>query len=247
MANSKNVTATKGRLSEVIDEVVNKSANPRIEEKITKVADQLIAHTGVVTKVYPYIDKVEVDLDSKNKKILCKTLHRYGGDLLDLYTPLAEKRIFCDKLKEPCYIPRLKLHCVVLSINDKDSKEHLILGYYQNDDIEGLSIPKPGNMKLASTNDINQFWISFGRNGLDLRLPSDLSSKVGGLSENMEDRDYDNDSLYSKKEVDAMFKEYETKLKTYEDRIKALEESLNPTDNTEDTEGSENNNSEGGS
>ncbi len=242
--NSKNITATSGRLNEVMKTTVDKYLGTSgVEEKIIKAVDKASVRTGVVTKIYPYLDKVEVKLDTNKKKVLCKNLHKFGGDLLDLYTPLAESKTFCDKLKEPCIIPRLKLHCAVLSIHDADSKEELLLGYYQNEELIGLVPAEPGNIKIASVNDINQYWIKFGRNGLDLRLPSKTTGKVGGLKENMTEIDYDNSNLYSKKEVDAMFKEYETKLKNYEDRIKTLEEAIS---NSEDTNTGENTTTAGG-
>lgn len=229
---SKSITATKGRLDEVMDNAVNKSIKSYgIEQKIKSAVDKASVRTGVVTKVYQYLDKVEVKLDSTGKKVLCKNLHKYSGDMIDLYTPLEESRKFCNKLKEPCIIPRFKLHCAVLSIHDKDSNEHLLLGYYQNEELVGLNPAKPGNIKLTSLTDTNQFWIKFGREGLDLRLPSKTTGKVGGLDENMEDIDYDNKNLYSKAELDKIFE-------GYEERIKALEETIAGSNNNQQDDGS---------
>lgn len=230
MVDSNKITATDGRMRTVFDTVVNSSIkNYGVEEKIKEAVDKTSVRTGVVTKFYPYLDKFEVKLDKNNKKVLCKRLHIFGGDLLDLYTPLGESKKFNQKLKEPYYVPRYKLHCVILNINDEDSNEHLILGFYSNKEIVGINPARPGNLKLVYLNDLNLFWIKFGRDGLDLRLPSNTKIKVGGLDENMRDVNYAKyDDVYSKEEMDVI-------INKYEERIKKLEEIIeNNVDETVD-------------
>ena len=207
-----------------------------ITQTIQKTEEKLSLKTGVVTKYYPYLDKAEVKLDQNKKKVLCKILHKYGGDILDLYTPLAESKTLCNKLKEPCIIPRSRLHVVVLNISDADSKEHLLLGYYQNKELVGLNPAQPGNLKLTYSNDLNQFWIKFGRDGLDLRLPSRAKTKVGKLNPDMKVVEYTaTDSVYTKEQIDNLIKGYETRIKRLEDII---EENNLTTTNTADDGGS---------
>ncbi len=221
MGDSKNITATEGRLKSNFSSAVNTLVNlDGIQRSITKVQDKTSLRTGTVTKYYPYLDKAEVKLDSTKKTVLCKILHKYGGELLDLYTPVADRKEFCDKLKEPCYIPRAKLHCVVVNLHDADSDEHLLLGYYQNEEFIGLNPAKPGNIKLCTREATNQYWIKFGFDGLDLRVNSTPTVKVGERDENMDTVDYaSSEETYTKSEVDKL-------LSAYEERIARLEELL---------------------
>lgn len=239
--NSKNITATEGRLLSSFGSLTNSVVDTQeITQTIQKTEEKLSLKTGVVTKYYPHLDKAEVKLDQNKKKVVCKILHKYGGDIIDLYTPLAETRTYCTKLKEPCVIPRSKLHVVVLNISDADSKEHLLLGYYQNNELVGLNPAQPGNLKLTSVNDINQFWIKFGRDGLDLRLPSRAKTKVGTLNQNMKVVEYTaTDSVYTKEQLDVIIKDYETRIKRLEEII---EQNHLTTTNTAD-----NNTGNGGS
>ena len=203
---SKNITATNARLNAILGGIVDKKIDNRNFEKVIdkKIEDSKIK-TGVITKYYPYKDKAEVKLDKTGKTVLCKILHRYGGDMIDFYTPLAFEESFCDKLKEPCVIPKAQNNVCVLEVDDADSKEHLILGYYQNKDIVGIDPAKSGNLKITSISEPNVFWIEFGRNGLDLRLPNRPTEKVGNVEENMKAV-----TTYTKEEVDELIKNIKT-------------------------------------
>ena len=135
MANAKDITVTEGRAKKAVDSIVTELTMPKVTDKVKTAIEEERIRTGVITKFYPYLDKAEVKLDNTNTKLLCKILHRYGGDLIDFFTPLAEKEFFDNERKEPCVIPRHEQHVLVLKIHDADSDENLILGYYQNEEI----------------------------------------------------------------------------------------------------------------
>ena len=197
-----NSTITQGRMEQAINHAVNRVTGPQITQQINDAVASERIHTGRVTKFYHYLDKAEVDLDFSNEKVLCKILHRFGGELIDLFTPVADEVTFCDNLKEPCIIPRGTLHCLVLNISDEDSDEWLLLGFYQNEDLVGLNPAEPGNIKIVTRGGTNQFWIKFGYDGLDLRLPETSTMNVGDMDRDMTPVDYANsDTVYTKEEV----------------------------------------------
>lgn len=198
---SKEITVTDDRLMQAISQPVIHIINNTVPQKIEKVSETLKTKTGVITKFYPYLDKAEVKLDNSNKKVLCKILHRYGGDLIDFYTPLAYEQIFCDDLKEPAIIPKSRQHVFLIDVPDKDFS--LILGYFQDEnDMVGFNPAAPGNVKLMSMTETNLYWIKFGKDGFEYRLPSTPTMTVGNLDENMEKFDYaDSTNVYTKNEV----------------------------------------------
>lgn len=199
---SGDITVTDATLKDLLISNVESNLKPKIEKKIDKKVEDSLIKTGRITKFYPYLDKAEVQLDVNDQKIICKILHRYGGDLLDLYTPLEAERIYDDDMHEVAIIPKAAQNVCVLSINDRDSKENLILGYYQNKELVGLNPARPGNMKLMSITELNPFWIKFGVDGLELRLPKKSSMSVGDLDKDMQDVDFASaDNVYTKEEV----------------------------------------------
>ncbi|WP_407454411.1 hypothetical protein [Methanobrevibacter sp.] len=198
---SNDITVTDNRLLEALSDPVNKIVGNTVSQQIKNATEALKIHPGVVTKFYPYLDKAEVQLDKDNKKILCKILHRYGGELLDFYTPFGEQTL-CEKLKEPCVIPRDTLHCLIMDVQDFDSNEHLILGFYMNEEIVGLNPAKPGNMKLITRGGVNHHWISFGYCGLDIRTSNELTHEVGSQTDEAVPIEYANsNNVYDKEEV----------------------------------------------
>ena len=206
--NVQDITVTKGRAQTAVKNAFQQSVSQEINNQLNTAIENERIRTGVITKFYPYLDKAQVQLDNVNKKIICKVLHRYGGDLIDFYTPLESEKSFCDDLKEPCIIPRAQQHVCVLQISDQDSSENLILGYYQNNEIVGFDPAKPGNTKIMSLTEANNFWLEFGRDGLDIRLPSETKSEVGRLKQDMHpvtyaksDEVYGKDEVYNKTEV----------------------------------------------
>ncbi len=223
---SKNIVATNSRLDTILGDLVDRKIDKRnIEKMVNKKVEESKIKTGIITKYYPYLDKAEVKLDFSGSLIVCKILHRYGGDIIDFYTPLAYEESFCDKLKEPCIIPKAENCVCVLQINDRDSKENIIIGYYQNEEIYGYNPASPGNIKLMCISEDNQFWIKFGRDGLDYRGISVPTMVVGDIQDDMDKVNYiDENEVYSKSEID-------TKLKEYEDRIRALEELISEQNN----------------
>ena len=199
--NSKDITVTQPRARNAIEKQVSKIVTPQIETKVEKaVADDRI-RTGIITKFYPYWDKAEVKLDNVKEIVLCKILHRYGGDMMDFYTPAHYKKIYDEKRREVAIIPKAAHHVCVLRIHDADSVENLILGYYQNKDIVGFEPAAPGNLNLMSINDTNIYWINFGAKGLELRLSSKPTFISGNLPSRMDDFDYaDSTNVYTKDE-----------------------------------------------
>lgn len=198
---SKEITVTDDRLMKALSEPVNNIINSSVPQKIKKVSDDLKTKTGVITKFYPYLDKAEVRLDGSNEKVICKILHRYGGDMIDFYTPLASERIFCDDLKEPAIIPKAHQHVFIIDVPDKDFS--LILGYFVDDEeTVGFNPAAPGDIKLISLSETNLYWIKFGTTGFEYRLPSTPTMSVGVLDDEMEEFDYaDSSKVYTRDEV----------------------------------------------
>lgn len=200
--NTNDITPTRGRLKEALDNAVTNRALPQITRQIETTVDEEKIRTGRVVKFYHYLDKALVELDNTDETVLCKILHRFGGALIDLYTPSADTIDYCDDLHEPCIIPRGDLNCLIINIHDSDSEEYLLLGYYQNEEFVGLNPASPGNFKIISIGGTNQFWIKFGADGLDLRLPDTATTNVGDMNKNMTPIDYANsDTVYTKEEV----------------------------------------------
>lgn len=209
--NTNDITPTRGRLKEALDNAVTNRALPQINRQIETTVDEEKIRTGRVVKFYHYLDKALVELDNTDETVLCKILHRFGGALIDLYTPSADTIDYCDDLHEPCIIPRGDLNCLIINIHDSDSEEYLLLGYYQNDEFVGLNPAAPGNIKLISIGGTNQFWIKFGADGLDLRLPDNISINTGDMDKTMQPVDYADstnvytkDEVYTKEEVDEL-------------------------------------------
>lgn len=224
MKTSKNVTVTEGRTKEAIFNVFNKTLTPQIKNDVKNAVENERIKTGVITKYYPYLDKAEVKLDETKKTVLCKILHRFGGDMIDFYTPLDAEESYDETLKEPCIIPKARHNVCVLQIHDDDSDENLILGYYQDSDVVGFKPATPGNVKLMSITEPNLYWVEFGPDGLNLRLPKNPSIEVGTVKDEMENGD-----VYTKKEVDEKLKNnnsmtYRELLETTEDYQETLED-----------------------
>ena len=214
MVDSKNITSTDARLKSNLSKTIKKSlVNYDVEGKINKAVNDSKIRTGKVLKFYPFIDKAEVKLFNSNRTVLCKILLRFGGEMIDLYSPLADRWEFDDKLKERYIVPRSTLYVVVIGLHDEDSKEYLLLGFYENDELVGLNPAKPGNFKIVNIGGTNQYWIKFGVDGLDLRLPSKSSVKTGIFDEEMEDVNYPlaND-VYTKAEVDKLIEDLRNEL-----------------------------------
>lgn len=234
MVTSKNITATEGRLTSNFDKFVRHSINNSgIEQKIVESVDSSKPHSGRVLKFYPHLDKALVELSNK-RKVYCHILHLFGGELLDLYTPLGESS-FCDTLKEPCVIPRVELTCFVTDIGNKSSREWLLVGYYNNEELIGINPAEPGNVKIVTRGGMNQYWIKFGYDGLDLRLPDTVSTNVGEMDKDMEPVDYaSTGDVYTKDEVYNKEEVY-TKEEVEELIKNAIEEIVN-TNNGEEEE-----------
>lgn len=207
MNTSKDLTLTEGRAREAMDNVFTELTMPKVTDKVKTAVEEERIRTGVITKFYPYWDKAEVKLDNTGTKLLCKILHRYGGDMIDFYTPSADRQVFDDERKEVCIIPKARHNVLVLKIHDSDSDENLILGYYQNKDIVGFEPAKKGHMKLMSITEPNLYWLEFGPTGLDVRLSNQATFDVGTLPKNMKTVDYvESDTVYTKEEVDEKIK-----------------------------------------
>lgn len=250
MVDSKNITATKGRLQEGLDKVTSNMIDKTVPSQINEAVDKVKIRTGVITKFYPYIDKAEVKLDFSGKKVLCKILHRCGGDLIDFYTPSAYETDYDDNLHEKYIIPMASQNVCVLHIHDSDSEENLILGYYMNEEIVGYNPAKPGNIKIMGIcQDSNEYWFKFGFEGFKYKTHSAPSRQIGDVhtEEGVEEVSYANsknvytkeevDKLiedierqttsYTKEEIDAMLEVIDNKLQDHERRIVALEEIIN--------------------
>jgi len=236
MGDSKKINATKGRLMNGFDKITHSAIQNTVPKQIEEAISKVSMRTGVITKFYPYLDKAEVQFDSTKKKVLCKILHRFCGDLIDFYTPLADKKGFNKKLQEPYVVPKFRQTVCVLNIHDSDSQEHLILGYYNNKDIVNFNPAKPGNLKIMSVyDDGNECWLKFGKDGFNYRVTKTPNRYVGDKHEDDGVKEFDypmSTDVYTKSEVDKLINEKEiytkeevdTLLQSYDDRIKKLED-----------------------
>lgn len=198
--NSQDITLTEGRARQAVNDTVTHVIMPKVNNTVKKAVEDERPKTGIVTKFYQYLDKAEVLLDGTNEKVLCTLLHRFGGELIDFYTPNGDD-IYCEKLNEPCIKPRGALHCAVMNINN-NSNEWLLLGYFQPDDIVGCNPAKMGNFKIVTRGGTNQFWIKFGYDGLDIRSITPTSMNVGEMADDMTSIDYaSSDDVYTKEDV----------------------------------------------
>lgn len=166
---SGNITATDARLKKALTNNINSLVTNEITKTITTTVDNSKIRTGVVTKFYPYINKVEVKLDNGSITI-CKILHFFSGALLCLFTPDGEEA-FCDNLNQPCIIPLGNLTCLLADINETDSEEYVLLGYYIPEELStGVTPPNPGNFTINSIGATTTKTIGFGNEGLKLSL-----------------------------------------------------------------------------
>ena len=194
---SRYITSTEGRLSNILTQINNNAIEKSVPERISKAVNDEKIRTGVINKFYPYIDKAEVKLDNVDKIVLCKILHRYGGEIMEFYTPLddGDGADFDSKIGEPYIVPRSPQHVLVLNIHDSDSEEYLILGYYQDEEILGYNPASPGNIKLMCTAGDNEYWVKFGADGLDYRGLTEPGLTIGQDPDEMEDITYNKDDI----------------------------------------------------
>ena len=181
------ITVTDGRLNKALQRKIEPIIVPQVSQKIDKAQKDSKIQTGKMSKFYQHLDKCEVELQNGGK-VICKILHRYCGELLDFYTPRGDEA-YCDKLHEPCIIPMQEIECLVLDVND-DSDEQIVIGYIISDEIIGMNPAGAGNAKFSFSNGINEFWVKFGDDGLDFRLPEKFVTNVGEMDEDMTPVDY---------------------------------------------------------
>ena len=208
MTNSQDIIVTEGRAKKAVDSLTTELMMPKVNDKVKTAVENDRTRTGTITKFYPYIDRAEVKLDNTNEKILCRILHRYGGELIDFFTPLAERVDYDEKLGEKYIVPRVHQNVLVLKIHDDDSQENLVLGYFLKDEVVGFNPASPGNAKLAAIGVTNDYYIKFGIDGLSYKLPKKSSTEVGYFEDEMQTIEhYTTDETYSKDEVDEKIKE----------------------------------------
>ena len=203
MKTTQNITVTNGRLTNALSKRIEPLIIPKVNKTINKAVDDSKIQIGILTKFYPYLDKVEVNLNGK--KILCRILHRFGGDIIDFYTPIGEDD-YCEELHEPCIIPREELEVAILDVNNTD--EQIMIGYLFDDELIGRNPASKGNLKLSYITGINEYWVKFGADGLDVRSPTTPVTNVGMEDNEMTEINYTNsEDTYSKSEIDKMFED----------------------------------------
>ncbi|WP_407462788.1 hypothetical protein [Methanobrevibacter sp.] len=208
---SDNVTVTQGRMKQAFSNSIGQIVKNETTRIVQEAIDDSKISAGVVTKFYPHLDKAEVQISNSNKKVLCKILHRFGGELIDFYTPNGDL-IFDEEMKEKCIIPRGDLNCLIVDINSFDD-EYLLLGYYNNEELIGINPASQGNLKICTEGGTNEFFIKFGYDGLDIRLPTSMTINTGEMDEDMIEEEYVNPAdVYTKKEIDQMLEELKEEL-----------------------------------
>ncbi|WP_458456221.1 hypothetical protein [Methanobrevibacter sp.] len=202
--NSKDLTVTDARFKQALTNSVNSIIQETVPQMISKSVDGTKIRTGVVTKFYPYLDKAEVNLDNVNKKVLCKLPHRLVGSLIDFYIPSGDNS-YCEKLHEPCIIPREELHCLVLNIHNDDSDDYLLLSYYLPNEIVGFAPPNQGNMKITTFLPSAENYIEFGGGGLKVVSKTPIDANYGEYEDDITKLEYmTSEDVYDKTEIDAL-------------------------------------------
>lgn len=217
MKTSDNITITDGRLKKALQDKVERVIIPQINSKVNKTARDAKIQVATMTKFYPYLDKCEVDLNGN--LVICKILHRFSGELIDFYTPLGNND-YCERLHEPCIIPLETLKCLILDIND-GSDEQVMIGYFLPDEIIGMDPATAGNLKLTSTGATNEYWITFGVSGLDIRSREMPTTNVGEFDSNMTNLEY-----VTKKDLDDLIIGEVADLTEIKQHLEELEEKV---------------------
>lgn len=198
---SNEITVTQARMEQAFDKGFGRVIERNTQKIVKNEIENLKIRTGILTKFYPYLDKAEVQLDNTDKKVFCRILHRFGGELTEFYTPPGDE-LYDEVRKEKCLIPRAEMHCLITKIHYADSNEFLLLGFF-NEELVGVNPATQGNIKIVTRGGTNQYWIKFGYDGLDLRLPDESTTSVGEMDEDMVERHYvELDDVYTKKEID---------------------------------------------
>lgn len=197
--NSNDVTVTDSYFNRVVSNAINKNVTQSVPPLINEALTSVQIYSCIMTKFYPYLDKAEVQFSDGSLKV-CTILHRFGGDMVDFYTPIGEDS-FCDNLKEPCIIPMCELTCFVAPIVD-GSEEYLLLGYDLEDEIVGYDPAEKGNFKLMSSGISNEYWLKFNSNGVDIRSQKETTTNIGSLEDEMVAVEYP-----SKAEIESLIQE----------------------------------------
>ena len=207
---AKEVTVTDARFKQALRNGVNNVVQNTVPQMINKAVNESKIRTGVVSKFYPWLDKAEVDLDNVNKKVLCKLPHRFVGSLIDFYIPSGDNS-YCEKLHEPCIIPKEPLHCIVINIHDEDSEDYLLLSYFLPDEIVGFAPPHQGNMKITTFLPSAENYIEFGGGGLKVVSKTPVDANYGEYEDDItkleymtSDDVYDKSEVYTQDEVDGL-------------------------------------------
>lgn len=205
MKTTENITVTDGRLDQALKRRVEPLILPHVAKQINQTMTKSKLQIGTMTKFYPYLDRCEVKLDGR--RVICRILHRCGGEVMDFYTPVGN-RDFCNNLKEPCIRPLEKLQCLILDVNNA-TNEQIMLGYLPSEsEIVGMEPASAGNLKLVSHGASNEFWVKFGSAGLDIRTPKTPVTNVGEKDAEMNEVEYANSKdVYTKTEIDAIVEE----------------------------------------
>lgn len=204
MKTSDNITVTDGRLNKALQNQVEPLILPKVTKQVNKAVNDSKFQIGTMTKFYPYLDKCEITLNN-SEKIICNILHRFGGEIVDYFTPFGDSD-FCDNLKEPCIIPRAGPTCLVLDVND-DTNEQILVGYL-SDELLGIDPAETGNIKISMTDIDNEGFITFGYNGLNIRSKKSPSVDIGEVFDEETKVDYANSKdVYTKAEIDKIVEE----------------------------------------
>ena len=186
---AKEVTVTDARFKQSLRNGVNNVVQNTVPQMINKAVNESKIRTGVVSKFYPWLDNAEVDLDNVNKKVLCKLPHRFVGSLIEFYIPSGDNS-YCEKLHEPCIIPKEPLHCIVINIHDEDSDDYLLLSYFLPDEIVGFAPPHQGNMKITTFLPSAENYIEFGGAGLKVVSKTPVDANYGEYEDDITKLEY---------------------------------------------------------
>lgn len=221
---SGNITVSDARLKKAFKSLQESTSNSNTEKMVNEATDKAKLKTGVVTKYYMNLDKVEVILNGSNETVSCRVLQLLGSEFIFKYAPAGDYE-WDAKLGTGYITPLTPMPCVVLPTdNGENSTDYFLIGYYNSsDEPDFINAPPMGNVKLSYVSAVDEFLIQFGSQGFNT-ITNHINQYTGFNNE------------YTKPVDDLATKETLTEYYTREEvdkLIEELREELSPTEEVE--------------
>lgn len=215
MGNSYNITDTDSRLLEGLSGISNQVYESKnIGTQISNAVEESMITVAVLVKYYPALNKCMVKLGDGSTKI-CTVSLLMAGDIMFFYTPMGDAT-YCDKLHEPCVIPRGKHYCFVAPVNNID--EWVMLGYHYPEEFIGFNPSKKGQFKIIAFGSLGEYSIRFGVEGMEIVSNGQIvKSEIDDFGEDV------SVGYYSKEDIDDIITGLVDRVKILEDKLSDIE------------------------